>query len=251
MCVISWADAGALLVAGAAAGVVGTAGGITSLISYPALLAVGLGPLSANIANLVALVCCWPGSALASGPELAGRGRWLARWMPLAAAGSAAGVALLLCTPAGVFAGVVPFLVLAGAVTLLVQPWLTARSAAGGEDGGAVFRGGLVAISVYSGYFGAGAGVMALSLMLHTADRHLARANALKNMLMGPTTAIAAAALAVFGTVDWAAAAPLGAGMFAGAVAGPVVARRLPERLLRVLVAALGLALAVELWVNR
>src|ERR1700761_3184285 len=98
--------------AGIAAGVVGTAGGITSLVSYPALLAVGIPALPANVTNIVALVACWPGSALASRPELAGSGSWLRRWAPVAALGGAAGSALLLFTPAGVFSRVVPFLVI-------------------------------------------------------------------------------------------------------------------------------------------
>ena len=69
-----------LVAAGVVAGLVGTAGGITSLVSYPALLLAGVAPLQANIANLVALVACWPGSAVASQPELRGRGPWLLRW---------------------------------------------------------------------------------------------------------------------------------------------------------------------------
>ena len=50
-----------LIAAGVVAGTVGAAGGITSLVSYSALLAVGVPPLSANVANLVAGVACWPG----------------------------------------------------------------------------------------------------------------------------------------------------------------------------------------------
>ena len=101
--IISTGDTAVLLVAGVVAGVVGTAGGITSLISYPALLVVGIPALSANVTNIVSLVACWPGSAIASRPELAGKGPWLARWTALAAIGGAAGAALLLSTPAGVF----------------------------------------------------------------------------------------------------------------------------------------------------
>src|ERR1700756_2106057 len=78
-----------LVGAGAVAGLVGTAGGITSLVSYPALLLAGVAPLQASIANLVALVACWPGSAVASRPELRGHGPWLLRWGILAAAGGA------------------------------------------------------------------------------------------------------------------------------------------------------------------
>src|SRR5258708_1499228 len=66
-----------LLAAGALAGLVGTAGGITSLVSYPALLLAGVAPVQANVANLVALVASWPGSAASSQPELRVRGPWL------------------------------------------------------------------------------------------------------------------------------------------------------------------------------
>src|SRR3569833_3500475 len=66
-----------LVAAGVLAGVVGTGGGITSLVSYPALLAVGLSPLHAAVADLVALVACWPGLVLCFCWVLAGCGRWL------------------------------------------------------------------------------------------------------------------------------------------------------------------------------
>src|SRR5580693_10064216 len=108
--------------AGLLAGIVGSAGGTASLISYPALLAAGLPPLAANVTNAVAFVAAWPGSALGSRPELRGQGPWLLRWAPLAAAGSAAGAALLLVTPARTFDRVVPYLLALAALALLLQP---------------------------------------------------------------------------------------------------------------------------------
>src|SRR5947209_2515439 len=132
---ITLTDAGALMAAGAVAGLVGSAGGITSLVSYPALLAVGLPALSANIANNVALIACWPGSALASRPELRGRGSWVWRWALVAAAGAVIGSALLLCTASGLFDRVVPFLVAVGSLALLFEPSLRAwRQRRGAED---------------------------------------------------------------------------------------------------------------------
>lgn len=120
--------------AGVLAGIVGTAGGITSLVSYPALLAMGVPALAANVANNVALVACWPGSALASRPELAGRGRWLRRWAWVAAAGGMAGAALLLATPSRDFGRIVPFLVATGSLVLLAQPWISARLSGAARD---------------------------------------------------------------------------------------------------------------------
>jgi uncharacterized protein len=238
--------------AGVLAGLVGTAGGITSLVSYPALLLAGVAPLQANIANLVAVVACWPGSAVASQPELRGRGAWLWRWGIVAAVGGATGSVLLLVTPPGVFGRVVPFLVAAGSVALLLQPWLAARPSWRPDSGLArlLLPGGLLTLSVYNGYFGAGSGVLVLALLLLTTAPALTVANALKNSLLGAAV-IASAVLFVTATrVDWAAVAPLAPGLFCGSLAGPWVARRLPPALLRWLVACTGLALAVRLWLT-
>jgi uncharacterized protein len=238
-----------LLVGGLIAGIIGTAGGITSLVSYPTLLAVGVPPLAANVANVVALVACWPGSALASRPELQARAAWLGRWAPVAAAGGAGGALLLLSTSTAAFDRVVPFLVALGSLALLLQPKLAALRKDDAHPNRAYFFGGLLAVSVYNGYFGAGAGVMILALCLHTVDRHLARANALKNMLVGAASVVSALIFVVAGPVEWTAVIPLGIGMFAGSTLGPRVARRLPANVLRALVAILGLALAVKLWI--
>jgi hypothetical protein len=238
-----------LAAAGMLAGVVGTAGGITSLISYPALLWAGVPPLQASVANIVSVVACWPGSAVASRPELEGRGPWLRRWTAVSAAGGLAGSVLLLATPAGTFTKVVPFLVAAGSLTLLLRPRVTPGSpAAGRHPVRPLLPCGVVALSAYNGYFGAGSGVMLLALMLLTTEPGMARANALKNMLVGAASISSAVTFALLAKVDWMAVAPLAAGMLAGSTLGPAVARHLPPRLLRWLVALTGLGLAIRLW---
>jgi hypothetical protein len=238
-----------LVVAGVLAGVVGTAGGITSLISYPALLLAGISPFQATIANTVAIMACWPGSAWASRPELAGKGGWVTRWGAVAAAGAVAGSLLLLSTPAGVFRQVVPFLVLAGSLVLLGQPWIAARSAREpAQRGRLLLPGGIAALSLYNGYFGAGAGMMLLALVLLTGQPRVATANALKNMLVGAAAVASAAIFAILDPVNWAAVVPLAAGMLAGSTIGPQAARRLRPGLVRGLAALSGIALAIWLW---
>ena len=63
----------ALILAGLGGGLSGSIAGLASLISYPALLAVGLPPVTANVTNTVALVFSSTGSVLGSRPELAGQ----------------------------------------------------------------------------------------------------------------------------------------------------------------------------------
>ena len=240
----------ALVAAGVLAGAVGAAGGVTSLVSYPALLAVGVPPLPANVANLVAGVACWPGSALTSRRELAGAQGSLRRGMPVAAAGAAVGAVLLLNTPPGTFTRIVPFLVAIGSLALLVQPWLSTLIARNGDQAGAAVWPLIGLVSVYGGYFGAASGIMLLAAVLVLHERRLPEANAIKNMLVGAGTVVAAAIFVLVGPVDWSAVVPLALGLFAGSAAGPIIARRVPPSVVRWVVGLLGLTLAIALWLR-
>jgi hypothetical protein len=105
-------------------------------------------------------------------------------------------------------------------------------------------------ISVYGGYFGAGSGVLLVAATLILLDPRLPEANAIKNMLVGTSAVAASAVFVVAGPVAWDAVAPLAVGAFAGSTVGPIVARRVPARVVRLTVAALGLLLAVQLWLH-
>ena len=92
--------------------------------------------------------------------------------------------------------------------------------------------------------------MLLLALLLLTAEPVLVSANALKNMLVGAATISSAVLFALFAHVDWAAAAPLAAGMFLGSLAGRGWPAGCRPGLLRWLVALTGLALAARLWLD-
>lgn len=244
-----------LLLAGVGAGLSGSIAGLASLFSYPALLAVGLPAVTANVTNTLALIFSSIGSIAGSRPELAGQGPVVRRFALLAAAGGAAGSALLLITPAGTFEAVVPVLVGGAALVLLLQPRIRAaveRAGVGDHRHSPAVLAGVVTVAVYGGYFGAAAGVLLLALLLVALPVTLLQGNAVKNVLLGLANAVAAVGFAVFGPVDWWAVVPVAVGCLAGARLGPVIARHLPTAALRIGigVAGLGLAavLAVQAW---
>ena len=133
-------------------------------MSYPALLAVGIGPFAANVTNAVAGVTIGIGSTLSSREELRDQSPRLHRWALPCVAGGTAGAVLLLLTPTPVFDWVVPFLVLGAALALLGQQrltrWHASRERRGAEPAAAA---AVIGVAVYSGYFGAGAGIMILA----------------------------------------------------------------------------------------
>lgn len=248
---MNWSDTALLFAAGIAGGLTGSIAGLASVATYPALLAVGLPPVSANVTNTVALVFNAVGSILGSRPELTGRGPWLWRVTPVAALGGVVGAALLLSTPAEGFEKIVPWLLGFSALAIVLP-----RSRATGGTGrrpravlvaeaGAVFL-----ICIYGGYFGAAAGVLLLALLLRSSDTTLAQANAVKNVSLGAANAVAAIIFAVFAPVQWAAVLPLGLGCLLGSRLGPVVVRHAPQTPMRLLIGAAGLALAVKLGID-
>ncbi len=234
-----------LLGSGAVAGVIGTAGGITSLVAYPALLAVGIPPLAANITNSVALLGSGFGSALRAGRDVHGHTRTLRTWMPPTVALSFVGAVALVTTPAGVFDRIVPFLVAVGSVTVLLQPWAARRrERTGAQPNRWLVALGAAAVAVYNGYFGAGAGVLLIALLLWTTEPVLHRAYSLKNVILICSDIAPAVLFAVLGAVVWHAALPLGIGSLAGGLVGPTIARRVPAGVMRILIAACGFVLS-------
>ena len=243
-----------LLVAGGlGAGLSGTMAGLASLFSYPALLAAGLPAVAANVTNTVALTATSVGAAAGSRPELTGQWSTVRRFAAVVALGGALGAALLLVTPPGVFEKVVPVLVGGAAAVLLFQPRIRAavlrraRREDADRRAGPLVLAGILAVGVYGGYFGAAAGVMLLALLLVALPVSLLQGNAIKNVLLGLSNAVAAVGFAFFAPVDWWAVLPLALGALVGSRLGPVVARHLPETLLRVGIALAGLGLAVVL----
>ena len=237
-----------LLLAGVVAGIIGTSGGITSLVAYPALLAVGIPPLAANVTNAVSLLGSGFGSTLRSRPELAGHASTIRAWLPLTVLLSLGGAVLLILTPSRAFDRIVPFLIATGSITLLLQP-LIARSRA--RRGTSTNRTAVVlagaGTALYNGYFGAGSGILLIAVLLLSTEPVLPRANALKNVILLAADVLPAILFALTGAVVWQAVWPLGIGALLGGLIGPSVARRVPADVLRILIAASGLALAVWL----
>jgi uncharacterized membrane protein YfcA len=234
-----------LLLAGVAAGLAGAITGLASVISYPALLAAGLPPVTANVTNTVALVFSGLGSTLGGRPELRGQGRRM-RTLGLAGTlGGALGAVLLLVTPADAFERVVPVLIGVASVCVLI-PRPRAQQHHSGSDARWVVI-GVFAVSVYGGYFGAAAGVLMLALLLSATAESLPNSNAIKNAVLAVANGVAAIGFICFSDVRWLAVLPLAIGFFAGGWVGPLVVRRLPAGPLRLLIAAAGVLVAIRL----
>ena len=256
-----------LVLAGIGGGLSGSIAGLASLVSYPALLATGLSPISANVTNTIALVFQGVGNAAGSRPELRGQGPLVRRMLVWAVPGGVVGSVLLLITPSGSFEKVVPFLIGGASLAVLIRtgPGAAAPEVPAGDlphsaadvdpqaprvtPPRALLIGSFF-IGIYGGYFGAAAGVMMLALMLSLTGLSLARSAAVRSVVLTSANLVAALYFAVFGPVDWLSAIPLAIGFLIGGRIGPVIVRHAPAGPLRVLIALAGVGLAVKLAVG-
>ncbi|MGY1754505.1 sulfite exporter TauE/SafE family protein [Blastococcus sp. SYSU D01042] len=244
---------GFLVLAGIGAGLTGSIAGLASLVSYPALLATGIPPVTANVTNTVALVLNAVGSVSASRPELRGQGRRLRPLLVAAVLGGAAGMALLLLTPTEAFERIVPWLIAGASAAILVQRPPRELAAEGAQRPVRDPRWlplGTFAVAIYGGYFGAAAGVLLLAMYLLTTGEGLPRGNAMKNVVLGVANAVAAIGFVALTDVAWSAALPLALGFLVGGRIGPGVVRRAPQAILRTVIAVAGLGLAVHLGIQ-
>ncbi len=220
------------------------AGGGT-FFTFPALLAVGLPPVTAGATSAVAI---WPGHAA----SLIGEGGILRSELGqrpgravLFTLMAAAGAGLLLASGDALFRQLIPWLLLFATGLFAAGPainrWLTRKGARIGALPAALAEGGA---ALYGGYFGAGLGVMLLALLTVTGGGDLHRQNVVKNALATLATSVAVLIFALGGAVAWRPAALVFAGAILGGVIGGRLARRINPQVLRAAVICLGLVLA-------
>lgn len=249
-----------VLAAAVGSGINSIAGGGT-LVTFPAIVGLGVPPIVANATSTVAL---WPG-ALGSlwgyRDALAGARRWAAWFAVPSLLGGLVGALLLLATPAERFEQVVPWLVLVATLLFMAQrPAMALLRKRGSEAAPSEARGDPTdrtpptsvlgyqfAVAVYGGYFGAGIGILMLAALGFMGFTSIHRMNGLKNWGGLCMNAVAAVTFALSGLVDWPVAIAMAVGAIVGGYGGSRLAQRVPQRLVRGAIMVIGLASAVWL----
>lgn len=244
-------EAVAVFAAGIAAGAINAVVGSGSLITFPALVAVGIDPVVANVSNNIGLV---PGSftgAYGYRAELAGQRERLLRLGPASAIGSLIGGILLLFLDPSVFKVVVPVLIGLSCVLVVVQPklsgWLSARREEADPHGGVVLWLGVLGAGIYGGYFGAAQGVLLIGLLGSFLTEPLQRVNAAKNVLALVVNGTAAVLFILIAHVDWWAVLAVAVGATLGGFIGGTYGRRIPAPVLRGIIVCVGVVAIVKL----
>jgi uncharacterized membrane protein YfcA len=234
------------------AGIQNALAGGGTFITFPALLLSGMDPLAANMTSTVAL---FPGQitvAVAGRSMAEGAGRLsLVKLVLVSLAGGALGALLLEVTPPSFFARLVPWLVLFATAVFFWGSFMRKPDAAGvaARLSARTLAAIQFVIAIYGGYFGGGIGFLMLAA-LTVAGQPVRAAAATKNLLAMVMNAVAALIFAFSTYVHWLFAAVICASALLGGLLGTWLLRKLPDRLLRAFVVAVGVALTVWLFVR-
>lgn len=237
-----------LALAAIGAGIINTVVGSGSLITFPTLLALGVPPVNANVANTVGLAIGNVGGVVGYRRELIGTRRILLPLIAVTIVGAVAGALALLALPASVFRLVAPALIIVGCILVAIQPILNRRAS---QEAGrpplapAWLRTPLTLLTgAYGGYFGAAQGVLIVGILDLTMREDLQRINAIKNVLQTVAGWVATIVFVLHMALPWVAIGIIAVGSLLGSAIGSAIGRRLPAWLLRTAIIVIG-AIAV------
>ncbi len=232
------------------AGILNAIAGGGSFLSLPALIAstsaIGVGAVTAQATNTVAL---WPGqlTSLVAFRQLLREYGW--KLVPLSVAsgiGGWLGGELLLKTGNKMFRELLPWLLLFAAVMFVLSfplgRWLQTLS--GGKRYNTWLLIGMVFVSVYVGYFGAGGGFLVMALFGICGVHDIHEMNALKVVTAVVSIGIPAVTFIVAGRVQWRFCLEMAIVAGVGGYLGAHYSRKINQRAMRWTVAIIGFVTA-------
>jgi uncharacterized membrane protein YfcA len=268
---VSLSEIAILSVCAAAAGAVNALAGGGMLVAYPVLVAFGLSPIAANATATVALLSGGIGAQLGYRKEMKGSALFMRGLVVPCIVGGSLGAFLLLRTPPRQFAAMVPGFVLLATFLFAAQAQITRLAVRiharlmGEKVPETIAEADLVApvaptvtllvaqfaISIYIGYFGAGAGALMLANLGFAGLLNIHQMNGLK-LWCGMLTNVTAASIFALqpSLVSWPMVFVMTFGSIAGGYVSSRVAQRVSDRSVRIAIVTIGVAMAVWLTVS-
>lgn len=240
-----------LLLLGAAVlgGAINSVAGGGSFLTFPALIFAGVPAIPANATNNTAM---WLGNiASAQGyrEEIRTYRGVVVPAIVVSLIGSLIGAVMLLHTPAHLFDRMIPWLLLFATVVFAISPLITPQEAA--KDVHSPWQLFVqFIVSVYGGYFGAGIGILMLAILAFSGLPSMSAMNGVKNLLTIVINGIAVVPFVIAGIIVWPVALLMAVFTMLGGYVGARLARRVPSRVIRQIVLAIGAGMTAYFFVR-
>lgn len=241
-----------LFIAGFLGGVINAIAGGGSFITFPALLFVGIPPISANATNTFASCSGYMSGAYAFRKDLLAHKDELPKFILVSLIGGIAGAWLLLQTPESLFREAIPWLLLfatllfiyGGTLNRLLKQ-LAGKHRHASAIGAVLLLLLLLAVTIYGGFFNAGLGIIILSYLALAGYTDINAMNGLKLLVSSVVSLIAIALFIYDGAIAWYEGTVVLVGTLAGGYMAAHLSRKLPPNWVRgfVIVASIGITL--------
>ena len=246
-----------LALAGCMAGIMNSIAGGGTLVTFPALISVGVPSIPANATSTIALLPATFGGALGYRKKIVAIVPWLRLFVPVSLVGGLIGGILLVQTPTKTFDSMVPFLILFATVLFMAQSTFSkffgSRSAhTHGTPpskkwiyGAVVFQ---FVVALYGGYFGAGIGILMLASLGMLGFEDIHEMNTLKVILGFLINIVAAVYFIACGLIFWSDAVVMACGSVIGGYSGAHFAQKVPQTRVRIAITVIGFVISAVLF---
>jgi uncharacterized protein len=244
-----------LCLAAFVAGAINSVAGGGTLLTFPALLAIGVPPIAANATSTVALV---PGSFAGFWgfrDELKGSRRELIAFAIPSLIGGVIGALFVDRVGDRTFARLVPWLIFSATALFALQPMVKAWLARAVPDAprkrapyALAFQ---FVVAIYGGFFGAGMGILMLATLGFLGLTNIHRMNGVKNFAAVCINGVAAVTFIILGRVRWPLALMMAVAAIAGGTLGARLAKRMGETNVRRVVIGIGVAIGGAMLLRR
>jgi len=239
-----------LFMAGFLGGVINSIAGGGSFITFPALLFVGVSPVSANATNTFASLSGYLSGAFAFRKELIAHKKELPRFIITSLVGGIAGAWLLLQTSDSLFREAIPWLLLFATVLFIFGEQLnrslkklaTQHKYASSIGAFFIFL-FLLGVCIYGGFFNAGLGIIILSYLALAGYNNINTMNGIKLLVSSCVSIIAVVLFIIEDVIVWYEGSLVLLGTFVGGYFAAHLSRKLPQSYVRafVIFASIGI----------
>lgn len=234
-------DVAILLAAAFAAGTINSVAGGGSFLTFPALIYVGVPPISANATSTLAVFPGYISGVFGFLRELrAFDRRLLTLMLALSVVGGILGAMLLLITPSDIFSVVIPWLLLVATLLFAYGDRIAGLCNTHLQATGNKSWFGILCVSVYGGYFNGGLGIILLALMSAMGLRDLKLMSGLKSGLSAILSASSVVTFTIAGIIHWENATIMIVAATIGGYFGAILVRRLPQHAVKTSVVVIG-----------
>lgn len=220
-----------------------------SFLSFPALILAGVPSIPANATNNAGMWVGTFGSARAYWPDVKAHKKLLYPVLAISVVGSLIGASLLLVTPAATFQRMIPWLLLFATTVFAATPFLTRPHH--GDPKNQIWQ--LIlqfCVALYGGYFGAGIGILMLAILAFSGLPNFNATNGMKNVLAASINGCALIPFLLARIIDWRFAIPMAVMALLGGYFGAKFFRRVPSKIARTIVIAIGVTMTVVFFVR-